>query len=100
MNLQQLRYLCAVVDKGLNLSKAAEALFTSQPGISKQIRLLEEEVDAVLLARHGNRVTGLTEPGRRIVDLARRVLLESDKKRRCGPGYKKEETGWLAFSSR
>ena len=44
MNLQQLRYLCAVVDHGLNVSDAAEALFTSQPGISKQIRQLEDEL--------------------------------------------------------
>src|SRR5258705_4366675 len=99
MNLQQLRYLCAVVDKGLNLAKAAEALFTSQPGISKQIRLLEEEVDAVLLARHGNRVTGLTEPGRRIVDLARRVLRDIDNIRRVGAGYKKDETGSLPVTT-
>ncbi len=99
MNLQQLRYLCAVVDKGLNLSKAAEALFTSQPGISKQIRLLEEEVDAVLLARHGNRVTGLTEPGRRIVDLARRVLRDIDNMRRVGSDYKKDETGSLLVAT-
>ena len=51
MNLQQLRYLCAIADHGLNVSDAAEALYTSQPGISKQIRQLEEEIGAALFDR-------------------------------------------------
>ena len=59
MNLQQLRYLCAVVDHGLNVSDAADALFTSQPGISKQIRQLEDELGRADLRSPGQ------APGRR-----------------------------------
>jgi DNA-binding transcriptional LysR family regulator len=54
MNLQQLRYLCAIADQAFNVSQAA-ALFTSQPGISKQVRLLEQELGTPLLVRQGNR---------------------------------------------
>jgi LysR family cys regulon transcriptional activator len=55
LNLQQLRYLCAVVDNGLNVSDAAEALYTSQPGISKQIRQLEDELGLRVFVRQGKR---------------------------------------------
>ena len=65
MNLQQLRYLVAIVDHGLNISEAAETLFTSQPGISKQIRQLEDELGVAIFVRRGKRFTGLTEPGAR-----------------------------------
>ena len=56
MKLQQLRYLCEVANQGLNLSKAAESLHTSQPGISKQIRQLEDELGVEILVRHGARM--------------------------------------------
>ena len=60
MNLQQLKYLVAVVDHGLNVSDAAEALYTSQPGISKQIRQLEDELGLKVFVRQGKRLTSLT----------------------------------------
>jgi LysR family cys regulon transcriptional activator len=63
MNLQQLRYLCGIADHELNISKAAEALHTSQPGVTRQIRQLEEELKAELLVRRGNRISALTEAG-------------------------------------
>ncbi|MBI0416079.1 MAG: LysR family transcriptional regulator, partial [Nitrosospira sp.] len=53
MKLQQLRYLCEVVNQGLNLSEAAKSLHTSQPGISKQIQLLESELGVDIFVRHG-----------------------------------------------
>ena len=59
MKLQQLRYLCEVVRQGLSMSAAAEALHTSQPGISKQLRLLEEELGVDILARNGKRVVAI-----------------------------------------
>jgi len=99
VNLQQLKYLCGIVDHGLNLSKAAEALFTSQPGVSKQVRLLEEEVGAVLLVRQGNRVTGLTEPGRVVVEMARRVLRDIEGIKSVGPDFAKEEAGSLVVAT-
>src|SRR6185369_15929536 len=63
VNLQQLKYLCAVVDHGLNVSDAAEALFTSQPGISKQIRQLEDELGVPIFIRQGKRLAALTAGG-------------------------------------
>ena len=63
MNLQQLKYLCAVVDHGLNVSDAAEALYTSQPGISKQIRQLEDELGLTVFVRQGKRLASLTPAG-------------------------------------
>ncbi len=84
MNLQQLRYLAEVADQGLNLSRAAQALHTSQPGISKQLRLLEEELGADLLVRRGNRITALTEPGEQALGIARRMLRDLENLRRVG----------------
>ena len=64
MKLQQLRYLREVARQGLNVSETVEALFTSQPGISQQIRLLEEELGVDVFVRNGKRVVAVTEPGR------------------------------------
>ena len=69
MKLQQLRYLREVAKRGLNLSDAAEALHTSQPGISKQIRQLEDELGVDILVRNGKRVVDVTEPGRVILGI-------------------------------
>ena len=74
MNIQQLRYLCAIVDHGLNVSDAAEALFTSQPGVSKQIRQLEDELGVPVFIRQGKRLASLTDAGAAVVDTARRAL--------------------------
>ncbi len=67
MKIQQLRYLIEVSKQGLNLSAAAEKLHTSQPGISKQIRLLEEELGVEIFVRNGKRVVAVTPPGRAIL---------------------------------
>jgi LysR family transcriptional regulator, cys regulon transcriptional activator len=82
MTLQQLRYLCGVVDHGFSVSQAARALFTSQPGISKQIQALEEELGVEILIRHGNRITGTTPAGAEIVDMARRTVQCAENIRR------------------
>lgn len=82
MKLQQLRYLCEIVDRGLNVSRAAAALHTSQPGVSKQIRLLEEELGVDLLQRRSTRVTGLTDAGRMLLPAMRQMLLDAEKLRR------------------
>ena len=76
MNLQQLKYICAVVDHGLNVSDAADALFTSQPGISKQIRQLEDELGLQVFVRQGKRLTMLTPAGEVVITTARRALRE------------------------
>ena len=95
MKLQQLRYLREVVRRGLNVSEAAEALYTSQPGISKQIRLLEDELGVQILVRHGKRVVDLTEPGRIIVEIADRMLQDADSLQAVGREFGKEDTGAL-----
>jgi LysR family cys regulon transcriptional activator len=74
MNLQQLRYLSTLADSGLNVSRAAERLHTSQPGISKQLRLLEQELGIELFQRHGKQLQALTPAGQAILEQARSVL--------------------------
>jgi LysR family cys regulon transcriptional activator len=99
MKLQQLRYLREVVRRGLNVSEAAEALYTSQPGISKQIRLLEDELGVQILVRHGKRVIDLTEPGRIIVDIADRMLQDAESLKAVGREFGKEDTGALSIAT-
>jgi len=78
MKLQQLRYLVAIVDNGLNISAASEVLFTSQPGVSKQIKLLEDELSLSLFVRKGKSLTTLTDAGQKVVQRARRILSEAE----------------------
>lgn len=78
MKLQQLRYLVAIVDNGLNITAAANAVFTSQPGVSKQIKLLEEELSLQLFVRKGKSLTALTNAGKQVVQRARRILNETE----------------------
>jgi LysR family cys regulon transcriptional activator len=99
VNLQQLRYLCAVVDHGLNVSVAADALFTSQPGISKQIRQLEDELGVPIFIRQGKRLAALTAGGEVIVATARRALQELNNLQRVGAEFKSEDTGSLAIAT-
>jgi len=82
MKLQQMRYLCEIVDQGLNVSKAAAALHTAQPGISRQLRLLEQELGVVLLKRNTTRVVGITEIGHELLPRMRQMLLDADAIRR------------------
>ena len=78
MKLQQLRYLVAIVDNGMNISAASKALFTSQPGVSKQIRSLEDELCLRLFVRKGKSLTTLTEAGEKVVKRARLILSETE----------------------
>ncbi|MEJ8569063.1 LysR substrate-binding domain-containing protein [Elongatibacter sediminis] len=76
MKLQQLRYLVAIVDNGMNITQAAQALFTSQPGVSKQVKLLEDELSLPLFIRKGKSLDGLTDAGEEVVRRSRRILTE------------------------
>jgi LysR family cys regulon transcriptional activator len=78
MKLQQLRYLVAVVDNGMNITAASEALFTSQPGVSKQIRMLEDELSLSLFVRKGKSLVALTDAGQQVVKRARSILAEAE----------------------
>ena len=99
MKLQQLRYLCEVVRQNLNVSEAAEKLHTSQPGISKQIRLLEEELGVQIFVRNGKRVVEMTQPGKVIHSIAQQILQESDNLKRVGEEFTNEATGSLTIAT-
>lgn len=99
MTLSQLRMLREIARQAHNLSSAAAALHTSQPGVSRQIQLLERELGVALLARRKNRITGLTEPGRAILAAAERALGEADNIRLIAAEYKREEGGRLTIAT-
>ncbi|MEO6825540.1 MAG: HTH-type transcriptional regulator CysB [Nitrosospira sp.] len=99
MKLQQLRYLCEVAHQGLNLSKAAEVLHTSQPGISKQIRLLENELEIDIFVRNGKRVVKVTPPGRAILEIAERMLRDAKNLKQVGQEFANEATGSLTIAT-
>lgn len=99
MNLQQLRYLREVVRQNLNISQAADVLHTSQSGISKQIQLLEEELNLPIFQRHGKRLTSITEPGKLIVNLAERALREVDNIKRVGDEFSQQSAGTLTIAT-
>ncbi|HET7060995.1 MAG TPA: HTH-type transcriptional regulator CysB [Nitrosospira sp.] len=99
MKLQQLRYLCEVANQGLNLSKAAQILHTSQPGISKQIRLLEDELGVDIFVRNGKRVVETTPPGRVIIEIAERILRDAKNLKQIGQEFANEATGSLTIAT-
>lgn len=99
MKLQQLRYLCEVARKGLNLSTAADALHTSQPGVSKQIRLLEDELGVEILVRNGKRVTAVTPPGKAILAIAQRILQETENLKLAAKDYSNQDSGSLTIAT-
>ena len=99
MKLHQLKYIHEVARQGLSISAAAEALHTSQPGVSKQIQMLEDELKLQIFQRNGKRLTGITEPGRHIVKLAATVMLEMQNIKRVGDEFSKVETGTLTIAT-
>ena len=99
MKLQQLRYLTEVVRRGLNVSEAAEALHTSQPGVSKQIRALEDELGIQVFARHGKRLVSVTEPGKAVISIAERILAEAQNLRRAGEEFANDALGTLTIAA-
>ena len=99
MKLQQLRYLLAIVDCGLNITAAAERLHTSQPGVSKQLKLFEEELGLQLFVRKGRSLAELTPAGHEVVGRARRVMQEIQGIKRLGRTLYEEEEGSLAIAT-
>lgn len=99
MKLQQLRYVHEVVRRGLNVSAAAQALHTSQPGVSKQIRLLEDELGIRIFGRSGKQFTHLTEPGKAIVAMAERMLQEAASIRQVALEARDEGHGNLTLAT-
>jgi len=99
MKLQQLRYLCEVANQNLNLSKAAINLHTSQPGISKQIQLLEDELGVDIFIRKGKRVVKITPPGQTILEIAKRMLREAKNLKRVGQEFTNKDSGSLTIAT-
>jgi DNA-binding transcriptional LysR family regulator len=78
MKLQQLKYLLAIVDNGLNITAAADRLYTSQPGVSKQLKLLEDELGLQIFTRRGKSLDGITAAGDVVIGRARLIMREVD----------------------
>lgn len=99
MKLQQLRYAWEVHRHGNHISAAAEALHTSQPGISKQIQLLEAELGFEIFSRKRNRIVGLTDPGRELMAIAQRMLADADNLRNLGEDFTARGGGQLILAT-
>jgi LysR family transcriptional regulator, cys regulon transcriptional activator len=99
VNLQQLRYLNEIVRRNLNISEAAAALYTSQPGVSKQVKLLEEELGVAIFVRHGKRIVALSEAGKNVYTIAQRILHESDNLKLVGQEFQNQDTGTLILAT-
>lgn len=99
MKLQQLRYAVEVYRQKLNVSEAAEVLFTSQPGISKQIRMLEEELGVPLFIRHGKRMVAVTTPGKIVLETAERILREVQNIKHIGTEFADQNIGSLTIAT-
>lgn len=99
MNLQQLRYLNEIVRRDLKISDAAAALYTSQPAISKQIKLLEEELGIEIFIRNGKRIAAITEPGKGLLAIAQRMLLDAENFRQYAQEFHSKDTGTLTLAT-
>lgn len=99
MKLQQLRYALEVYRHNLNVSEAADALFTSQPGVSKQIRLLEEELGIQIFIRNGKRIVSVTQPGKAILQTTERILHDIQNIRNIGREFKDQDCGTLTIAA-
>ena len=99
MNFQQLRYVRETVRRGLNLTEAARALHTSQPGVSKQIRELEDELGFEIFLRRGKRVVALTEPGKAVLGIIERVLQETENLKRAAQDFSGRDAGGLTVAT-
>ncbi len=99
MKLQQLKYLLAIVDNGLNITAAADRLYTSQPGVSKQLKLLEEELGLQLFTRKGKSLDRVTRAGQQVVTRARTVMDEVEQIRRLATNFYHEQEGTLTIAA-
>ncbi|WP_420428971.1 HTH-type transcriptional regulator CysB [Algiphilus sp.] len=99
MKLRQLHYIQEVARRGLNVTAAAEALFTSQPGVSKQIRLLEDELGIEIFVRNGKHLTEITPAGERILEHAERVLRDVQNIERVAEEFRYSDRGDLSIAT-
>ncbi len=99
MNFQQLRSIRETARRGYNLTEVANALFTSQPGVSRQIRELEEELGVIIFERNGKRLTGMTEPGKGILKIIDRLLVEAENLQQASRDYAGQDSGTLTIAA-
>ncbi|SHG42779.1 CysB family HTH-type transcriptional regulator [Massilia sp. CF038] len=99
MNFQQLRSIRETARRGYNLTEVANALFTSQPGVSRQIRELEDELGVVIFERNGKRLTGLTEPGKGILKIIDKLLVEAENLQQASQDYAGQNSGTLTIAA-
>ncbi|HEY1180990.1 MAG TPA: CysB family HTH-type transcriptional regulator [Rhodocyclaceae bacterium] len=99
MNFQQLRIIREAVRQDFNLTEVANALFTSQPGVSKHIKDLEEEIGVELFVRRGKRLLGLTPPGKELVPVVERILRDTQNLKNIADQYASREQGNLTIAT-
>ena len=99
MKLHQLRYLAAVAQSGLNITAAAQKLHTSQPGVSKQIKLLEDELGFQIFVREGRNLTRITPAGQQVIDRALKILQEAQSIRDLSTELRDEGRGSLSIGT-
>ena len=99
MNFQQLRSVREAARRNYNLTEVAGALFTSQPGVSRQIRELEDELGVVIFERNGKRLTGMTEPGKGILKIIERLLVEAGNLQQASLEYAGQASGTLSIAA-
>jgi LysR family cys regulon transcriptional activator len=99
MNFQQLRIIREAVQRNFNLTEVANALFTSQSGVSKHILDLEDELGIELFVRKGKRLTGLTEPGKELVGIVERMLIDAKNIKRLAEQFANRDEGSLTIAT-
>ncbi|HEY6644241.1 HTH-type transcriptional regulator CysB [Povalibacter sp.] len=99
MKLQQLRYLAAIAENDLNITAAAERLHTSQPGVSKQLKQLEDELGFPIFLRQGRNLTRVTPAGKRVIERAQRILKEVQSIKRLADEQKGDDRGSLSLGT-
>ena len=99
MNLHQFRFVQEAARRGLNLTEAAKALHTSQPGVSKAIIELEEELGIDIFTRHGKRLKRITDPGQHVLDSIAVIMREVGNLKRIGEQYSAQDTGTLSIAT-
>lgn len=99
MNLKQLRYICEIEKCRLNISLAAQALHTNQPGISKQLRLLEDELGFEIFMRQRNRISAVTPAGKQVIAIAQRIVTDAGNIRELSQDLKSVASGALVVAA-
>ena len=99
MNFQQLRIIRETVRRNFNLTEVANALFTSQSGVSKHIQDLEDELGVELFVRRGKRLLGLTDPGKELMEIVERILVDTANIKRLGEQFSNREQGQLVIAT-